>query len=59
MSIVKSPNIKTKLLICEYKEKYPHLSAEEISEMFCISGWWVNKLFKEEYIIVPSIINKK
>jgi len=58
MCIVKSPNLKTKLLICEYLERYPAVTPEHLSDMFCISEWWIKKLFKEEYIIVPSSINK-
>ena len=58
MSLVKSPNLKTKLLVCEYLERYPAVTPEHLSDMFCISEWWAKKLFKEGEIIVPSKINK-
>jgi hypothetical protein len=49
---------KTKLLIYEYKERYPELSAEFISELFYIELPSVIKLFNDGEIIVPSKINK-
>ena len=50
-------SIKTKLLIYEYKERFPQLSPDEISIMFCLSQDDVHKLFEEEYIIIPSKMN--
>jgi len=50
--------LKTKLLIYEYKEKYPSLSPEHIAELFNLQLLSVLKLFKEGEIIVPSKINK-
>lgn len=50
---------KTKLLIFEYKERFPQLSAEEISLTFFINLRSVERLFKQEYIIIPSKLNKK
>jgi hypothetical protein len=46
------------LLICEFIERYPAVTPEHLSDMFCISEWWAKKLFKEGEIIVPSKINK-
>ena len=51
--------LKTKLLIFEYKERYPTLTAEQVSEMFGTQLEGVIKLFKEGEIIVPSRFNKK
>ena len=51
--------LKTKLLIYEYKERYPMLSPIEIANLFCISEIDVVSLFIEGEIIVPSRINKK
>jgi hypothetical protein len=45
-------------LIYEYKERYPELSAEFISELFYIELPSVIKLFNDGEIIVPSKINK-
>ena len=51
-------SIKTKLLIYEYKERFPQLSPHELSMIFYISYDSIEKLFNEEYIIVSSKINK-
>jgi hypothetical protein len=52
-------SLKTKLLIYEYKERYPAITAEQVSEMFGTQLEGVIKLFKEGEIIVPSKFNKK
>ena len=49
---------KTKLLIYEYKERFSHLSAQEISMIFYIQYESIQKLFDEGYIIIPSKMNK-
>lgn len=59
MAYIKKMSLKTKLLIYEYKERYPTLTAEQISEMFGTQLEGVIKLFKEGEIIVPSRFNKK
>jgi hypothetical protein len=51
--------LKTRLLIFEYKERYPMLSASNISELFNIEKSAVINLFNEGEIIVPSKLNKK
>ena len=51
--------IKTKLLIFEYKERYPTLTALEISEMFHLNMTSVKNLFKKGEIVVDSSMNKK
>ena len=48
---------KTKLLIYEYKERFPHLSPEEISKMFHVGLTEVKELFNKGEIIVPSKMN--
>jgi len=48
---------KTKLLIYEYKERFPHLSPEEISNMFHVNLIKVKELFNKGEIIVPSKMN--
>jgi hypothetical protein len=55
---MKKLSLKTKLLIYEYKERFPQLSPIEISMAFYIEYEPVEELFKKEYIIVPSKINK-
>ena len=55
---VKRLSIKTKLLIYEYKERFPQMSPQEISMTFCINVDSIQKLFDEEYIIVSSKMNK-
>ena len=52
-------SIKTKLLIYEYKERFPEMSAHEISMAFYISYDSVQNLFDDEYLIVPSKMNKQ
>jgi len=51
--------IKTQLLIFEYKERFPTLTALEISNMFNLNIISVDRLFKKGEIIVPSSMNKK
>ena len=50
---------KTQLLIFEYKERYPTLTALEISQMFHLNITSVENLFKRGEILVSSSINKK
>jgi hypothetical protein len=50
--------LKTKLLLYEYKEIYPELSAEFIADLFHIELPSVKKLFEEGEINVPSKMNK-
>jgi len=59
MPYIRKLTLKTKLLIYEYKEKYPELSAEFISELFHIELPSVIKLFNEGEIDVPSKMNKE
>jgi len=51
--------IKTQLLIFEYKERFPTLTALEISQMFHLNINSVDRLFKKGEIIVSSSMNKK
>jgi hypothetical protein len=50
---------KTQLLIFEYKERYPTLTALEISQMFNLNITSVEYLFKKGEITVSSSMNKK
>lgn len=52
-------SLKTKLLILEYKERYPLVTADEIAKLFCVYDVTVKNLFEIGEIIVPSKINKK
>lgn len=49
--------LKTKLLIYEFKERFPALSAEELIDIFSLDPKKVYQLFDEEYMIVPSKMN--
>lgn len=49
--------LKTKLLIFEYKEKFPSLSPEFISDLLNIHLKLVQKLFNKGTIEVPSKMN--
>jgi hypothetical protein len=51
--------IKTKLLIFEYKERYPTLTALEISQMFNLNITSVEYLFKKGEIVIESSMNRK
>ena len=51
--------LKTRLLIFEYKERYPMLSPNDISKLFHIEENAVINLFNEGELIVPSKFNKK
>ena len=55
----KSLSRKTKLLIYEYKEKFPQMSPEEVCMAFSIEYKSVKRLFDQEFLIVPSKMNKK
>lgn len=50
-------SIKTKLLIYEYKERFPEMSAHELSMAFYLPYDSVQNLFDQEHIIVPSKMN--
>ena len=51
--------LKKKLLIFEYKEKFPYLSPEYIADIFELKLESVQRLFNKQYILVKSKINKK
>jgi hypothetical protein len=51
--------LKTKLLIYEYKERYPMLSPDNIADLFNIEFLDVINLFVEGELIVPSKFNPK
>ena len=51
--------IKTQLLIYEYKERFPTLTALEISQIFHLNITSVEYLFKKGEIVVDSSMNKK
>ena len=59
MGNLKKLSLKTKLLIYEYKERYPMLTASDISEIFNLQLEAVLRLFKQGEINVPSKLNKK
>jgi hypothetical protein len=50
-------SLRTKLLIFEFKERYPSLMASDISELFNLNALSVLNLFNEGEIIVPSKMN--
>lgn len=50
-------SFETKLLIFEYKEKWPSLDAEDIAYSFCLNIDEVKQIFKDEYLIIPSKMN--
>ena len=50
-------SFKTILLIYEFKEKFPSLNAEYISDLFCLELQDVEKIFFKEYLIIPSKLN--
>jgi len=52
-------SLKTKLLIFEYKERYPMLSPNNIAELFNINLPAVINLFNDGKIVVNSKFNKK
>jgi hypothetical protein len=58
MPYIKKLSLKTKLLIYEYKERFPQLSADFISDIFSLDFEAVQLLFNEGEIEVPSKMNK-
>ena len=59
MPYIKKLSLKTKLLIYEYKERFPQLSADFISDIFNLDFEAVQLLFNEGEIEVPSKMNKE
>ena len=57
MAYIKRISLKTKPLIYEYKERYPAITSQQVSEMFNIQLEAVVKLFTDGEIIIPSTIN--
>lgn len=50
---------KTRLLIFEYKERFPTLSPSEVSQIFNLNIVDVERLFEKGEIIVPSKMNNR
>jgi hypothetical protein len=59
MPYIKKLSLKTKLLIYEYKERFPQLSADFMSDIFSLDFESVQLLFNEGEIEVPSKMNKE
>ena len=59
MANFKKLSIKTKLLIYEFKERFPQLSPEFLSDSFSLDIGAVELLFNEGEIEVPSKMNKE
>ena len=59
MPYIKKLSLKTKLLIYEYKERFPQLSADFMSDIFSLNFESVQLLFNEGEIEVPSKMNKE
>lgn len=51
--------LKTKLLLLEYKERFPSLTPEHMSEMFCLNKKRVKYFFNQKYLTIPSRMNKE
>ena len=49
--------LKSKLIIYEYKERFPQLSLFFISDFFNIDIEKIEKMFNKGYLIIPSKIN--
>lgn len=59
MAYIKKLPLRTKLLIYEFKEKFPQLSAEFISDRFSLDFEAIELLFNEGEIEMPSKMNKE
>lgn len=59
MANIKKLSLKTKLLIYEYKEKFPQLSADFLSDSLSLDIKAVEKLFNEGELEIPSKMNKE
>jgi hypothetical protein len=59
MPYIKKLSLKTKLLIYEFKERFPQLSADFMSDIFSLDFESVQLLFNEGEIEVPSKMNKE
>lgn len=58
MPYIKKLKTKTKLLICEYKERFPQIPACIVAEHLGLQLKAVEDLFNEGEIEVPSKINE-
>jgi hypothetical protein len=56
---IKRLSLNTKLLIYEYKERFPAITAQHVSELFGIDEEVAIRLFKQGEITVPSRMNSK
>lgn len=59
MANIKKLSLKTKLLIYEYKEKFPQLSADFLSDSLSLDIKAVEKLFNEGELEISSKMNKE
>ncbi len=50
--------IKEKLLMVDFKNRYPSLSDLEIAEIFCVKKSLVEELFSHRYLTIESKMNK-
>jgi len=57
--VSKRHGIKTKLLVYEYKERFPSLNEEDLMNNLCLKKEFIRPLFYTGEIIVPSAMNKK
>ena len=54
-----SLSIKKKLIVLDLVQRFPEMNYYEIAEMLCIHYLPVERFLKEEYLTVPSKLNKK
>ena len=59
MPYLKRLSLKTKLLIYEYKERFPQVSAEVVADTLALDIRAVELLFNEGEINIPSKMNKE
>ena len=57
--VSKRHGIKTKLLVFDYKERFPSLTEQDIIKIFNLKKDFVHSLFSKKEIIVESSMNKK
>jgi len=48
-----------KLLIADFKANYPTLDYQELADIFCVKLVLIENLFRNQFIIIESKMNKK
>jgi hypothetical protein len=54
----KELTIKQKLIINDFRYRFPTLDNKELSDIFCVKPYLIEGLFRQQYITIESKLNK-